>query len=196
MTLGIPKYINRNLRSYLTETPQKAYTMLGLSLLTVIFFGIFGLYPAISSVITTRNNINEGRADKVILQSKITDLKVAQATFTTQASAIASLNSQLPSMASGGSFIETLALLASTASVRLEFIQKTSTIATSSPENRYWVGVSGGYSNIENFLKSLGSTPRLVTIDSLALSSSSQNVNLTDTGVKATLYASVYNFVQ
>lgn len=193
MTFGLPKYINRNLRAYVSETPQKAYTMLGLSLLTIIFFGVFGLYPAVSSVIVTINNINEGRRDAVLLGTKITDLKVAQAAFTNQTTALNTLNKQLPSITDGGNFVEQLALLASQASVRLEFVQKTSTTATSH-ENRYWVGVGGGYTNIESFLKAVAGMARLTTIDSVALSSNATSVNLADTGVKATFYLSNYNF--
>ncbi|MCX6783881.1 MAG: type 4a pilus biogenesis protein PilO [candidate division WWE3 bacterium] len=190
MTLGIPKYLNRNLRAYISETPQKAYTLLGLSLITIIIFGTFGIYPAIASVFKIKANIEQGKKYETTFDQKITALKAASVRLRNEAAAVTKISELLPISADNGQFIQDLSLLASNSLVKLDFIQKVSiTEAASSGENKYWIGLSGSYGNIEKFLKDLGSFKRLVSIASIGLSSLNSQA-------RATVYLSTFNYVR
>lgn len=180
------KFVNHYVRPFITDSPQKGYTMAGLSLITVIVFGQFALIPAISSVIKTSNTLAEGIAASQKLTVKIAALKEGQNSLTRYQPQIKLLEDAKIGTGDNGKIISRLASLSEKSSVHFDFYQKGTVGGTTGSESSFWVGISGDFNNLINFLKGINSAIPTATVESINLSK--------DKIVQATILVSISRY--
>jgi len=180
------KFVNHYVRPFITDTPQKGYTLAGLSLLTIIIFGQFALLPAVSSVIKTSNVLTEGFADSQKLTAKIAALKEGQNNLTRYQTQIALLEDAKIGGGDNGKIISKLSGLSEKSNVHFDFYQKATALGRSGSETSFWVGISGDFNNLINFLKGLNSAIPTATVESINVSK--------DKIVQATILVSISKF--
>ena len=184
MTSPRTKFVNRYFRPYLGDTPKGNNTFLGLCLVTLAVSLGLGVLPSLQTVITTKANLATGEADNLKLDKIIADLKTGQANLIKNAAKLKLLDGYIPAGEDYGGLIESVTLLASHDNVNLEFYQKDKTDGTS-----YWLGVSGSYGNLKQFMVDIENGQPLSRIDSVTLNMPTG----TETQLKGLILVSTYH---
>jgi|GEM_PF-2490298 len=172
MTSTQTKFVNRYVRTYLSETPKSNNTFLGLCLITLTISLGLGVLPSLQTVITTRANLATGEIANAQLDKIITDLKTGGANLAKDANKVRLLDEYVPIKDDYGSLVTNFTLLASTSNVNLEFYQKDKAGGTS-----YWLGASGDYQSIKKFLTAIENGQPLSKIESVTLNIESSKNN-------------------
>lgn len=163
------KFINHYLRPYLSDTPKKKYTLAGLSILTVILFGLLGIYPALKSAVTTYGVLRQGQHYSQQLDIKIAALKSAEELQVRYAPQIKLLPKDQGHDQVTGQIIEEITTLAETSGVSFDFYQKEIAGADQLKHLRFWVGLKGNLPGILNFLRNVKVVDPLLQIESAAI---------------------------
>jgi len=163
--------------------------MLGLSLITIIIYGFFGSWPAVKSALISKSNLQTGGEIEHLLGQKILNLKTAGNNITTHQAEIKILSESLPSEENYGKLIEDLTKIASAYNIRIEFYQR-----GGESEDKLnlvtpmWLGLSGEYTNLTNYLVAIESTTRQLRVTSVSLNP----VKESGTQVKASVLLNAY----
>lgn len=155
MNIYQTRFVNHYVRPYLTDTPRKGYTLAGLSLLTIIVFGQFALRPAVTSVMQKKDTVAEGRVDSQKLTTKIAALQKARDNLTQYAPQISLLEDAKIGSGDSSKIITKLLTLTEKYQITFNFYQKETASGDSGTATSFWIGVSGDYGNLVNFLKNI-----------------------------------------
>ena len=169
MTTTRTKFVNRYLRTYLGDTPKGNNTFLGLCLITLAISLGLGVLPALQTVITTKANLAFGKEANTKLDKIISDLKTGEANLIKESAKLALLDKYVPTTEDYdyGGLVERFTLLASQNNVNLEFYQKDKADNTS-----YWLGISGNYQNLKQFITNIEDGYPLSKVESVTLNMS------------------------
>lgn len=164
------KFVNHYVRPYLGDTPRKKYTLAGLSIATIIIFGLLGIRPALLSALTARNTLMRGEHYSQELASKISALKQVEESlirYQTQVKLLAEPSSSIEKIST---VVEKITLLAGASGVRFDYYQKEAVASEGPPHLRFWVGLSGDPASLNNFLRRVKTVDPLLQVESISLS--------------------------
>ncbi len=157
-------------RPYLTNTPKKAYTIVGLTLLSLAGFGFFAVRPTIATALRLVKERKDGLAADQALDQKIAALSQAQVNLTGQESRLTLLDMKLPPTEDIASILEQVALKAGENGVKLMAVKQYSPASADSPNplkiTKVSLTLEGEFANLEGAITSLENLPRLCLIRS------------------------------
>lgn len=157
-------------RPYLTNTPKKAYTIVGLTLLSLAGFGFFAIRPTVVTALRLVKERKDGQAAEQALDRKIAALSQAQANLTGQETKLTLLDTKLPAKEDIASILEELALKAGENGVKLMAVRQYSPASADSPNplkiTKVALSLEGEFENLERAISSLENLPRLCLIRS------------------------------
>lgn len=93
--IGYYYYLTK-IRPYLTQSEKTDYTLLFLTLLTVLLFGAFGLRPLISSSVRAYSQLKDGERYETQLVEKIVAINQASANLSSAQDALGNLGGIMP----------------------------------------------------------------------------------------------------
>lgn len=175
-------FFNNIYRVYQTRTDIKMYLEILLSLTTIAIFAMFALRPTALTVTQLLEEIKTKEEVEAKMDKKIADLSVAQNIFRKESERIKLLNQALPDIPTPESFTRQIEGLSSKDNVELKNIaigdvvlvgevKKTAADAEFAPLPQGAQGISfslsatGGYQELENFLKDLENLRRPLKVD-------------------------------
>ena len=106
------RFYGRNIRPYLADPQKKPYTILGMTLFSLIVFGAFAIRPSITTISRLSREVKRANEAKTILDQKINDLSQAQVNYQLALKDLKLVEKALPKEPSVPSILETLALAA------------------------------------------------------------------------------------
>lgn len=169
MTSYQTKFVNHYIRPYITDTLQRGYTLAGLTVLTIIIFGQFAVRPALNSVMATNQELTLGMEASQKLEIKIKALKKADQMLVQYQPQLKLLSQSVAVGGNPGNLLSSISNLAERKGVRLEFYQKETAHQGALGSSSFWLGLSGDFTNIINFLRDLDNTVSLVSVESVSL---------------------------
>lgn len=157
-------------RPYLTNTPKKAYTIVGLTLLALAGFGFFAIRPTVVTALRLVKERKDGLAAEQALDQKIAALSQAQANLTGRETSLAWLDTKLPTTEDIAAILEQVALKAGENGVRLMGMRQYSPASADSPNplkiSKISLNLEGEFENLEKTINGLENLPRLCLIRS------------------------------
>lgn len=155
-------------RPYLTNTPKKAYTIVGLTLLALAGFGFFAVRPTVVTALRLVKERQDGVAVEQTLDQKIAALSQAQANLTGRETSLAWLDTKLPAKEEIASILEQVALKAGENGVKLIGVRQYSPTSAVSPNpltiTKVSLTLEGEFENLEKTITGLENLPRLSLI--------------------------------
>lgn len=150
------KFYGRNIRPYLYAPEKKSYTILGMTLFSLIVFGAFAIRPSLVTISRLRQEAKKAREAKIILDQKIQDLSQAQINYQLALEDLELVNKALPKDASVPAILETLAIAAGRNKIVLEKTEFGAVVGETGLKNLpLTVTVAGDLANIEKFIAEL-----------------------------------------
>lgn len=175
-----------------------AYTMAVLSFLAMSFFGAFAIRPTITTIIELRKHIEDQRQVNERITNKVQDLRRVQAEYTSlKVNGLNNILATLPSNPQAAALVGKLNRLVTDNAIDITILQfslipiastsaqstnntSSSTSSSQSIPLQFSLTAKGSYDNIVKFINTLAKMDRLITIDSVDISSS-PNANPADT---------------
>lgn len=150
------KFYGRNIRPYLDDSKKKPYTILGMTLFSLVVFGSFAIRPSIATISRLTREVKRAREAKTTLDQKINDLSQAQVNYQLALKDLELVDRALPKDMSVPAILETLALAAGRNNVTLN--------ETEFQPPSFIVTVTGGLDGIKNFITELETGVRQVDV--------------------------------
>lgn len=187
-------YINSRFWRLVNKPEVKNYINLSFTLLTIILLSIFALKPALVTLAELNLKLTTAKERTEQLDKKIDQLTNAQLSYEQIRPDLEVVNQALPEKPNLADFVKKLNQTASSTSLQLSNFKANDVPFEASQSaklesNMVSFRVSGPMTNIQVFLSKLESLPRVVTVNSFALSSADNNSSLYD----ADLAVSIYN---
>lgn len=167
-------------RRYFRAEQRRTYTILGLSLLSLIIFGIFAIRPTVTTIIKLRRKIKDQEDVCEKLDQKLKNLSLAQTALKKIGSDIPTIEKAIPQGESFPDLLETLHLTSEKNGLRLEHIrfgqilavpQKTTNQSLIVKVIPFNIRTEGGFSQSLDFLKSTQDTRRLFNAKGIRITS-------------------------
>lgn len=163
--LGYYSYLRR-IRPYFFLTARPDYTILLLSLLTIIVFGVFGFRPLLSTTFFEYFEVQKGKAYEETLLQKIEALTKAKGNLSAIANRMGEIDATVPNGSSQSALIQELSLDAGRSGVELSALTFRERKTTGTIGNDVFeLAASGEEANLIRFLQEL-EKGRLIKIDS------------------------------
>lgn len=179
-------------RKYFRPQQRRAYTMLGLTLLSLIIFGLFAIRPALITIVELRKKINEKQKVAEDLDQKIKDLSKAQTELRKIQADLPRIERALPQGENTSKLLEDLYSRAESNQMRLEYLnfRPVEKATPTTPNNTirimkipYTMQMRGSYTSFISYLDQVQSGLRQTNINDLSARRSHQaaqeNYNLT-----------------
>ncbi len=106
------KFYGRNIRPYLADSEKKPYTVLGMTLFSLVVFGTFAIRPSLATISRLSREVKKANEAKTALDQKINNLSQAQVNYQLALKDLKFVEEALPKEPSVPSILETLALAA------------------------------------------------------------------------------------
>ncbi len=119
--IGYYYYLTK-IRPYFTQSEKTDYTLLIFTILTVFFFGAFGIRPLISSTVRAYTQLKDGERYETQLADKIGAINQASANFFSSAESLGNLGGIVPEGPSQPQVIQELDRDAGTAGITLKSV--------------------------------------------------------------------------
>jgi Tfp pilus assembly protein PilO len=171
------KFYGRNIRPYLEGTEKKSYTILGMTLFSLVVFGAFAIRPSLATISRLRQEVKEARAAEEILNQKINNLSQAQVNYQLVLKDIDLVSQSLPREESVPAILEMLSLAAGRNNVVLEG----ATFGSVEGEGELkklilTIGVVGDFASSRNFIAELESGVRQMDVRDVGMVRSEGNL--------------------
>ncbi len=179
-------------RKYFRPQQRRAYTMLGLTLLSLAVFGLFAIRPALITIVRLRKKISEQEKIVEQLDQKIKDLSKAQTELRKVRTDLSTIERSLPHGESTSQLLESLYSGAELNQMKLEYLNFTSSTETdtSVPNNTikimkvpYQLQLRGSYTSFLQYLYEIQSGLRQTNVEALSArkgyQATQENYNLT-----------------
>ena len=183
------RFYGRNIRPYLANPKKKRYTILGMTLFSLVVFGAFAIRPSLFTISRLNREVKKAREAEQILDQKIDDLSQAQVNYQLALKDLELIDNALPKDAAVPTILETLALTAGRNNVTLnegEFGEATG--SNSLKTLSFTIVVGGQLDNIEKFLTELESGTRQIDIGQVKIRQSSVELGYMLTEVDLTTH--------
>ncbi|MEA2020434.1 MAG: type 4a pilus biogenesis protein PilO [Patescibacteria group bacterium] len=163
-------------RKYFRRQQREAYTMLGLTLLSLIIFGIFAIRPALVTIVKLKRKISEQRKVIEQLDQKIKNLSKAQSELLKIQADLPKIERSLPYGKSTSQLLENLYSTAELNQMKLEYLNFTAAEKTTVkvPNNKikvmkvpYYLQLRGPYTSFLKYLNETQNSLRQTNIKTL-----------------------------
>ncbi len=166
------RFYGRNIRPYLEDSRKKSRTILGMTLFSLVVFGVFAIRPSIFTISRLNSEVRRAREAKIFLDQKINNLSQAQVNYQLALNNLELVDKALPRDASVPAILETLALAAGRNNVSLEEtkfgeIEDKAGLGTLS----LTVRAVGELKNIQNFIAELENGVRQMDVQQVKMDS-------------------------
>lgn len=155
------RYYHQNIRPYLYDTEKKKYSLLGLTLFSLVFFGAFAIRPSLVTIFGVLEQVDKARSAEKILEQKIKDLSQAQIIYQALGQDLLLVEEALPPDPGVPAILKRLALIGgrfNVSVVKTEF---------SEPEGNFvpfTVILSGQFNDVEKAISALESGVRQMDV--------------------------------
>lgn len=119
----MPNFAWKYKRKYFRPKQRKAYTMLGLTLLSLIIFGNFAIRPAVVTIVELQKKIKDQKETVEKLDQKIRNLSKAQTELRKIKSDLPLIERALPKNEDTSHLLENLYLQAERHDLRMEYLR-------------------------------------------------------------------------
>jgi len=164
------RFYGRNIRPYLTNPKKKGYTILGMTLFSLVVFGAFAIRPSLFTISRLNREVKKAQEAEQALDQKIDDLSQAQVNYQRALKDLEFIDKALPQEASIPTILETLALAAGRNNITLnenEFGETTG--STSLKTLSFTIVVGGKLDDVEKFLTELENGTRQMDIEQVRI---------------------------
>lgn len=156
------------------EKRVRAFTTLTLTLVTIMFFGLFAISPTLGTITDLQKQIDDTTFVHQSLQTKIANLTSLQEKYTTIQGQLPALYAVIPQTPSLDILVGQLHSLADTAQVQITRIQTFPVDLLPTPKSKYLsyaftIEAQGTYTGLQGYVASLGTFNRLVTFDTISI---------------------------
>ena len=162
------KFYGRNIRPYLTSPEKKRYTILGMTLFSLVVFGAFAIRPSLFTISRLNREVKKAREAKTILDQKINDLSQAQINYQLALKDLELVDEALPRDMSIPAILETLALAAGRNNVTLN--------ETKFHSPSFTVTITGNLTGIKQFITELENGVRQMDIGRVKINQGGKNL--------------------
>lgn len=150
------KFYGRNVRPYFHSPEKKSHTILGMTLFSLIVFGVFAIRPSLSTISRLNSEVKKAQEAKTLLDQKINDLSQAQVNFQLAAEDLKLVDQALPKDTGVPSILETVAAAAGRNNLILEETAFSETgKETGLKTLPFTVRAGGELKNVEKFISEL-----------------------------------------
>jgi len=156
-------YYASKIRPYLTEPQRASYTLLGLTTLVLLLFGLF-IFFMTKATLTARQELIEGRSYESALAEKITSLGQAKQNIAAVLPQLNKLEVEVPTNAAQPQLVGELYADAAFAGVTLTHISFPKGREDTGPSLRFNLNALGSYTASQRFLAQL-EDGRLLTFE-------------------------------
>ena len=171
------KFYGRNIRPYLTSPEKKRYTILGMTLFSLVVFGAFAIRPSLFTISRLNREVKKAREAKTILDQKINDLSQAQVNYQLALNNLELVDKALPKDASVPAILETLALAAGRNNISLEETEFGEIEGKAGLETLpFTVRAVGELKNIQNFIAELENGVRQMDVQKVKMNRGGDNL--------------------
>ena len=171
------KFYGRNIRPYLTDSKKKPYTILGMTLFSLIVFGAFAIRPSIATISRLTREVKRAREAKTALDQKINDLSQAQINYQLALKDLKLVDKALPKEPSVPAILKTLALAAGRNNTTLNKTKfekvKGTNFLKSLP---FAVTITGDLTGIKNFITELETGIRQIDVGRVKIAQGGKDV--------------------
>ena len=175
-------------RKYFKPKQRKAYTMLGLTLLSLSIFGTFAIRPTLATIIRLRRKIKDQEEVCKKLDQKLRDLSLAQTELKKISSDLPAIKKALPAGEDFPGLLETLYLTSEKNGLRLEHIRfdqarktpcQTANQVLAVKALPFHTQAEGDFPQFLNLLKKIQNMPRLLNPKEIRITSRKGDVTET-----------------
>lgn len=161
----------------LQQKRTKEYTMIILSLAVISVFGIFAIQPTVATILELQRKFADAKFVSERLQQKITNMEILQDKYDQLGEDKDVVLAAIPENPDAAFLIGQLQTLAAETGITINELQTSDIELASAAEVKNQDGSfafsligEGNFGQIDEFLKSLGSFDRIVTLESFAIS--------------------------
>ncbi|MGH7245858.1 MAG: type 4a pilus biogenesis protein PilO [Candidatus Levyibacteriota bacterium] len=181
----------------LKEQNIHSFTTLALTLATVSFFGIFAISPTLSTIADLRRQIDDSDFVNQKLQLKITNLSILQEKYQQLTPDLPTILSVVPDSAKISDFTGQIQAIANSSNINLTRFQTLSIDIGSTPVTTnihsymsfaFSLEAEGQYHDLSNFIASLATFNRNLTIDLISVTSVTTQDNLFRLSIRGKTY--------
>lgn len=176
------------------EEKTKSFITIALTLLAASIFGLFAINPTLSTITQLQKELEDDRFIDKKLEQKIASLSNLQQKYNLLENDIPIVLAALPQNPKSPLLIGQIQALAQTSNTKITKINVSEVeLSKIQGGNKYpsfvfSVEIQGSYQQLTQFLNLLSSFERIVTIDTLSLSKSTEKNNLLQLGVRGKAY--------
>lgn len=181
------------LPSFKEEKTQK-FTTIVLTLVAVIFFGLFALSPTLSTIAQLQKELSDDQAVDQALQTKINNLSTLQDKYAQIEQDIPVVLSAIPQKPDVPLVMAQVQALMNKYNLTLTTFQTNQVVAdTNLPPKKFYsynfnFSADGNYSDISSFLSDVTNFQRILTVDSLTVTKKSDIGNSLQVSIRGTVY--------
>ena len=153
----------RHKRKYLRAKQRETYTMLGLSLISLVVFGTFAIRPTLTTIVKLRRNIKDQEETCKRLDQKLKSLSLDQAELKKISADLPVIEKALPKEEDFANILETLHIISEKNNLRLEHIRfnQNNTIPQTVETVPFRIRTEGGFLQTVAFMKNVQNTVRI-----------------------------------
>ena len=176
----MPKFAWKYKRTYFRPKQQKAYTMLGLTLLSLIIFGNFAMRPALVTIIELQKKIKDQKAAVEKLDKKLKNLSRAQTELRKIQADLPLIEHALPRGENSSQLLEDLYLQTEKEELRIEYLSFRESADTNIQvpnkkikikEMTFMAEVNGNFVSFLDFLENNQNAMRQINVQTLSVRS-------------------------
>ncbi len=150
------RFYGRNIRPYLADPQKKPYTILGMTLFSLIVFGSFAIRPSLATISRLTSEVKRANEANATLDQKINNLSQAQVNYQLALKDLKLVDQALPKDMSVPSILQTLALAAGRNNITLN--------ETEFDSPSFTVIITGDLAGIKNFITELENGVRQIDV--------------------------------
>jgi len=164
----------RTIQPYLIHPQKKKYTMLSLTAISLIVFGIFTIKPALTTIANLRKRIKDYQQTYEAMEEKIEKITRARQVYLEAKDDLTPLEKAIPSEKPLSSLLNTLEAAANQTGVQIATLnleKETKLVEGSRIEIiPFNIKVSGSLEQILTLLEKLQTADRVITVEAVSLS--------------------------
>lgn len=198
----LPRYKSLDSLPEAKAKKTETFMTLILTFIALSFFVFFAINPTLATISQLNKQLEDSKVVEKQLEEKISHLSALQQQYSHIEPEVPIVFSSIPQTPKVGLFIAQLQAIAKKSSVTLLLLQtfpveisknqSADSLAIDKPDYYFSyifaINIEGEYKNISNFLNSLVSFQRLVTIDSLSITKSPSNSEKIQLSVRGKTY--------
>lgn len=192
--MQIPSKYRQYIPDLKQEKTQK-FTTLALTFLALSFFGIFAINPTISTIVRLRKEISDSQFTEAQLKQKILNLSSLSSQYTQIQQDLPVILSGVPQSPQIPLLAAQIQSLARDSNIKLDSLQtfqveaaQPSSVGKKYSSFSFSLSSEGSYNQLVNFMQSLISMQRVVSIDTIALNKKQDQSGIIQLSLKGTAF--------